>query len=370
MAGKSNLGNDECCEIMCDRCKGWEIFSEEFAGFSFRMARKKEYICRVCKAVEGERKERLRLEHSLNEALVRLENDRKERIESAKMIEDILGRFEIEREAKQKAEEEIRQVKAELEKTKMILSNVRRQASCRPKNGAGGDSIDRAPTENVRLEQRGYEKHKEWKVVRSEKKGRLCSIGKTDEIRTSNRFAIISDVSEPRNLGEVAVFGDSQMRGMGDSLNTRSGNRRVVSCYPGVGIKFLTEKVEEIREKKKVIVLHGGGNDVKGKDGKFCRSEVLLARFREALDKAKRKSEKVLLCGIIPRMSEGMEWFSRAISLNERLSKECQEQNCMFLNVWDDFIDKPECFNRDRVHLSLKGRKMLARLINDRLQGN
>ena len=44
------------------------------------------------------------------------------------------------------------------------------------------------------------------------------------------------------------------------------------------------------------------------------------------------------MSGILPRLDENEEWWSKALGVNERVHMSCESMNCTYLDVWDDFV--------------------------------
>ena len=45
--------------------------------------------------------------------------------------------------------------------------------------------------------------------------------------------------------------------------------------------------------------------------------------------------KKECVSAILPRLGENEEWWSRALSINERVKALCQNMNCFYLDMWE-----------------------------------
>ncbi|KAK7085850.1 hypothetical protein SK128_008573 [Halocaridina rubra] len=70
------------------------------------------------------------------------------------------------------------------------------------------------------------------------------------------------------------------------------------------------------------------------------------------------------MCGILPRLSQSSEWWSRAIGVNARMEVFCRENNIGFIDGWDHFTSRKHMYARDGVHLSNSGVSVLAGMID------
>ena len=55
------------------------------------------------------------------------------------------------------------------------------------------------------------------------------------------------------------------------------------------------------------VIIHGGGNNIRNKDGIFERSEALLKKYKELLGRDREMGKKVYVSGILPRLGENEE---------------------------------------------------------------
>lgn len=119
---------------------------------------------------------------------------------------------------------------------------------------------------------------------------------------------------------QVCVIGDSQVRYLRSTFCGKDRGRRMNVCMSGAGVKAVSEEVQRRvskMERKGVVVLHVGGNDVRA-----GRSEELLRRCKEMVENIRESGRKCVVSGILPHVYASREWLSKAIGVNERV-KEC-----------------------------------------------
>ncbi len=122
--------------------------------------------------------------------------------------------------------------------------------------------------------------------------------------------------------GRVLVFGDSQVRHLDSVFCARDRKRRSRVCLPWAGIGKVADRLDTYLEKdgtKPIVSPSAGGNDL----GKV-RSEELIRRFRQALDRIRDKGGIPVVCGVLPRKGVRAEWLSRAITVNRMLANHCK----------------------------------------------
>ena len=103
-------------------------------------------------------------------------------------------------------------------------------------------------------------------------------------------------------------------------------------CYPWADIDFIKGRLE-VANGSRGAILHVGGNSIRSRDETFERIEILLSKYRELLVRAKEIGKKVCVSGILPRLGEKEEWWSRAMGINERAQMLCESMNCTYLDA-------------------------------------
>ena len=214
----------------------------------------------------------------------------------------------------------------------------------------------------------------EWAVVCRGAKRRKVLTAPRQEVETKNPFSVLEGEAEeevdvaggeegrpdaPTLVGgNVLVLGDSQVRHLDSAFCAKDRRKRFRVCLPGAGIGKVADRIDTCLENggtKPIVFLSAGGNDL----GKV-RSEALIGRFREALDRIRDKGAIPVVCGVLPRRGVGSEWLSRAIALNRRLANHCKSQGWSFIDNWDLFYGKDTLYARDGVHLSRQGVRVMA----------
>lgn len=153
----------------------------------------------------------------------------------------------------------------------------------------------------------------------------------------------------------ISVVGDSLVRHLDKSTNVKL---RKVTCLPGAGVKRVQTKIDKVMEESgdnPIIWLNVGSNDIE-----HCKSEELLDRYTEILDRVRRKGGRPVVHGILPRRGVTWDWSSRAIGINSRLEQFCQDEEIPFLDNWCTFYGNDRLYARDGVHLSRLGVQKLA----------
>ena len=212
-----------------------------------------------------------------------------------------------------------------------------------------------------------------WICVRNGSSGRV-SLGQNREVGVEcrNRFSSLAEneSSERENVKvhkrerertgskEVIVIGDSQVRYLDRTFCERDRNRRMRVCLPGAGVNDMIERYENLvkgTERDAVVVMHVGINDIKK-----VRSEELVSKFRELLEKIRISGRRGVVSGVLPRLRIGSEWMSRAIGINERVKAMCEGMGLLFVDEWSTFVGRKELFAMDGLHLSRKGVNVLS----------
>ena len=207
----------------------------------------------------------------------------------------------------------------------------------------------------------------EWTIVtRSKRKGKTAS-PEPVVTETRNSFSGLEDQCSgdskktdetTLSSGKVVVVGDSQVRGLGKVFGARDARRRMCVCLPGAGIGDVADRLEGVLGGEGVaptVCISAGGNDI----GRV-RPEELWRRYRQALARVRELGGTPVLCGILPRRSAGVRWWSEATALNSRLADHCRRNGLLFVDNWSYFYGKDHLYTRDGVHLSERGTGALA----------
>ena len=74
----------------------------------------------------------------------------------------------------------------------------------------------------------------------------------------------------------------------------------------------------------------------------------------------KTKISNIVISGILPRMSANGRFYGKARTINNRLDSLCSQEGVDFVNLWDDFYNKPFLFQYDGLHLNSVGMQAWA----------
>lgn len=332
----SGIGCDRCQKWFHALCEGIEIsVFEVFDGDESLL-----WFCSSCKfKVAGELKEVS--ETKLELGKVKVELDR---------LSGELKRLEMEKRM------ELEKIESELEEVMKISGDVGVQTE---KVGSGGESVgcqvddcDVSVGKLISNVRRGVEENS-WKKV----KGRSCRSKKVErfEMEVKNSFDVLGDEVVEKEVHKVIVLGDSQVRYVGKHLNRKSK----VCCYPGAGVSKIVGVLEDasfkVVDQAADVVIHVGGNYILRRG-----SEELYAGLERALRKARDRGSSVTVTAILPRLSQGREWLSRALGMNSRLETLCHRLGVGFLDLWDSFYGNKGFYARDGVHFSYRGVRFLG----------
>lgn len=214
-----------------------------------------------------------------------------------------------------------------------------------------------------------------WNVV-TNRRNRPRVLEDRKELNCSNRFDCLSDregeagysngdVSETRT--ETLLIGDSQIKYLYKKFGKLSKRKRMQVCYPGARVNDIVERIERevaYTDEDATVIVHVGTNDVRDN-----RSEELLADYKRLIQRLKNSGRNCVISGILPRMGVGIEWSSRAIGINNRISFMCNREGIGFLDLWEEFQDR-SLFAKDGVHLSYGGVELLGDAFEAYLSGN
>ncbi|XP_076060724.1 uncharacterized protein LOC143036816 [Oratosquilla oratoria] len=170
------------------------------------------------------------------------------------------------------------------------------------------------------------------------------------------RFALLED--EVAENQEFLVVGDSMVRGYDDILQRKTKRRCKLVCQLGHGIADCTQSIREQRQMNTIMNVHTGSNDV----GRV-RSEELFRNYKVLLKEMKERRSRHVVCGILPRIYAGLCWNSRALGINERMSRSCMQVGYHFLDPWYIFSRRHDLYASDGIHLTRRGKDVLTNLI-------
>ena len=164
---------------------------------------------------------------------------------------------------------------------------------------------------------------------------------------------------------ETRLVGDSIVRGQLEEFCGRVPSRRRRYCFPGASLKDITASIDDVTKDAStntLYVIHAGTNDVQ-----HTRSEELMEKYREMIQKYKTKSKNIIISGILPRINADTRFYNIAFSTNNRLKTLCQQENVEFIDMWNDFYNQHRLFQKDGLHLNSVGSARMGRLLNNKV---
>ena len=200
-----------------------------------------------------------------------------------------------------------------------------------------------------------------WRTVRSRGSRKTNRAEKVSNILgglpTKNRWEVLDSIDERERQFNYQVLGDSQIKYLGKVRQRRRKYSRTVRSTSGATIKDVVQhaQTEGFRQKDEAVVLHVGINDI-GRS----RSEEMITAFKTAITNIQAKNKYCIISGILPKRGASNYWYSKALGMNNRLRKLCDDTNSLFLDLWDDYWGADDLYARDGLHLSREGIKMLS----------
>lgn len=77
------------------------------------------------------------------------------------------------------------------------------------------------------------------------------------------------------------------------------------------------------------------------------RSEDLINKYKQLLDRLSSLRGKVIITGILPKARASNYWISRALGCNTRVQNMCLERGFVFADYWDKFHGRTDLFMKD-----------------------
>ena len=182
-------------------------------------------------------------------------------------------------------------------------------------------------------------------------------------ISTYNRFKVLAE--EEEDALETRLVGDSIIRPLLTDFCGRARVSRRRLCMPGGCLDDITAACDEAAsgtDNNALFVIHAGTNDVE-----YTRSEELMEKYRRMIQQYKTKSHNIIISGILPRTKAPSHFYDRAFSTNSRLKSLCTDEGVDYVNLWDDFYNKPLLFQDDGLHLNAVGSARFGRLLSNKV---
>lgn len=180
-----------------------------------------------------------------------------------------------------------------------------------------------------------------------------------------NRFQILTDNAD-EEVEEVRLVGDSIIKGQLQEFCARAPKSRKRFCIPGGGLDDVDaalEQVANLAPPNTTYVVHVGTNDVVR-----TRSEELMEKYKNLIQKFKEKSSNVIISGILPRWVENQRFLNAATMTNRRLATLCSQENVDFIDTWDSFYYDRSLYRNDGLHLNEVGAARFGRLLSDAVE--
>ena len=283
-----------------------------------------------------------------------------------------------------RASEIERRYEARLAQMEKELESLRKGAiSSSPASGIGRESKSNEDKEEKNLEKKKKKKKKKkgknkgCRNTRNEEgkgidtpspegssiNGKMCDIG--NGVKGQGNDPEKKDVRVPQSP-EVFIFGDSQTRGLQPLMAARLHKNVKVRCLPGRGNKEIRVDAEKTRvSETSVVAVSVSGNDLYLRNGRVGPTEKIISEVMGTVDDCRLKTRKRAVIGMLPRRGPSWSALSRNISINQRLADLCTAEGVFFVDPYSRFYGKDDLYQRDGIHLSLKGKAELSNMITD-----
>ena len=104
------------------------------------------------------------------------------------------------------------------------------------------------------------------------------------------------------------------------------------------------------------------------KHNKISHSEAVMKELETLVSCLSEKTERGMLIGLLPRIYSSHLELSKAIGVNERMKKYCQQKGVEFLDLWNVFIGKEHLFKYDGIHLNTLGNIKLGEILSKKCE--
>ena len=213
----------------------------------------------------------------------------------------------------------------------------------------------------IREEIASYKDSTNFRVVRGKKSPKVNE--SQQGIALTNRFAALEDEVDGTEV-EAFLIGDSIVRDQNRHFALKN-KRRKVHSYPGCKAKKVIDAVNklEVQSRNTCIIAGAGSNDLYLKGNKVGNTEPLVKDLKTLVDSVADRTDKGILIGIMPRLCASYYAMSKAIGINERMNKYCNEKKVNFIDVWQIFVGKWQYFGKDGIHLNEAGHRKLGEML-------
>ena len=178
-------------------------------------------------------------------------------------------------------------------------------------------------------------------------------------VALTNRFSVLSQE-------ETYLIGDSMVGGQTERFANFNKKKRKVKSFPGCRVNKVTEEVEklEIQSRNSCVIAHVGSNDLYLRGGRVGNSEPIVKDMKRLVNKVSEKTNKGIVVGMLPRSYVSHFALSKAIAINERMKKYCDQKKVEFIDLWGMFVGKRHLFRKDGIHLSEAGQRKFGEILN------
>ena len=209
-----------------------------------------------------------------------------------------------------------------------------------------------------------------WTVVQS-KKAAKSKPQKIDESKKAKaaeaKTKPQTSMKKPPKIIEasgVILFGDSQTKGLQIPLASRLHRNVKVSSLPGRGNASIRKEVERSQiSESSVVAIAVSGNDLYLRNNRIEYTERIISDTMGAVDDAGLKTRRRLVIGMLPRRVPGQKAYSKNLAINQRLSDLCVAERVLFVNPYHLFYGRNDFYQRDGVHLSMRGKTEFANFV-------
>ena len=177
-------------------------------------------------------------------------------------------------------------------------------------------------------------------------------------VALTNRFSVLSQ--------ETYLIGDSMVGGQTERFANFNKKKRKAKSFPGCRVNKVTEEVEklEIQSRNSCVIAHVGSNDLNLRGGRVGNSEPIVKDMKRLVNKVSEKTNKGIVVGMLPRSYVSHFALSKAIAINERMKKYCDQKKVEFIDLWGMFVGKRHLFRKDGIHLSEAGQRKFGEILN------
>ena len=212
----------------------------------------------------------------------------------------------------------------------------------------------------VRDQIRSVKERDDFQVVKGKRAAKGRREPEQKAVSVSNRFSLLSEEDE------TYLIGDSIVREQTEYFANKNKKKRRVKSFPGGKARKIVEEVRKVDLKSKTscMVAHAGSNDIFLPNNKVGNTEPLVQELKCLVDTMSLKTNRGVIVGVLPRMYASYFASSKAIGVNERIKRYCQEKQVSFLDLWGIFVGKRQFFRKDGVHLSVAGHRKLGEILS------